>query len=220
MHSLSLTADGKEELVCASDLSGSEEDNLDFCLIRRFLTDCSINFNAMRSTMATLWRPGKGVCIKEIGPQLCSFQFFQVVDPNRVLDEGPWSFNKHLLVLHHLQRGKTPTNLISHVWPFRCSCPWLRPAARQASQVAGERWLRDSSGVGILISLVPCFLPPSPNMIAQPFCNAILCALMMLTTVRFPMNFPHGPHGQPMQTDVGPFSYDVGPTKDASQDSV
>lgn len=37
-----------------------------FCLVGRFLTDKVINFTAMKNTMASLWRPRKGVCIKDL----------------------------------------------------------------------------------------------------------------------------------------------------------
>ena len=47
-----------------------------------------------------------GVTIKEIKPQLYLFQFFHIVDLQRVLDTGLWSFNGHLLILHLLQPGE------------------------------------------------------------------------------------------------------------------
>lgn len=46
------------------------------CLVGRFLTDQPINFNSMKSRMASIWRPGKGVFIKEIGHGRTSSNYF------------------------------------------------------------------------------------------------------------------------------------------------
>lgn len=40
-----------------------------FCLVGRFLKDKVINLSAMKNTMASLWRPRKGVCIKDLSPR-------------------------------------------------------------------------------------------------------------------------------------------------------
>ncbi|KDP46964.1 hypothetical protein JCGZ_07981 [Jatropha curcas] len=39
----------------------------DFCMVGRFLTGRNINFPAMRNTMATLRRPGRVICIEDLG---------------------------------------------------------------------------------------------------------------------------------------------------------
>ncbi|KAJ9152984.1 hypothetical protein P3X46_026481 [Hevea brasiliensis] len=83
----------------------------EFYLIEKFLTDRQINLGAMRETLSNLWRPGKGVCIEEIGPQLFLFQFFHQVDLNRVIEGGPWSFNNHLVITHHLKPGEIPAQI-------------------------------------------------------------------------------------------------------------
>lgn len=56
--------------------------------------------------MASIWRPGKGICIKKIGSQMYLFQFFHSVDLRRVLDSGPWTFDNHLLILYQLAPGE------------------------------------------------------------------------------------------------------------------
>ena len=48
----------------------------------RFLTNKVINFAVIKSTMASLWRPGKGVSIKDLSPTLFLFQFFHEIDVN------------------------------------------------------------------------------------------------------------------------------------------
>ncbi|KAH9708700.1 reverse transcriptase domain-containing protein [Citrus sinensis] len=79
-----------------------------YCLVGRFLTDKVINFPAMKTTMASLWRPGKGVCIKDLSPTLFLFQFFHKIDINRVIDSGPWTFDQHILIVQRLGAEDQP----------------------------------------------------------------------------------------------------------------
>ncbi|KAF2301021.1 hypothetical protein GH714_019335 [Hevea brasiliensis] len=74
--------DKDEDEVLVSDFleEQAQQENLDYYLIGRFLTERTINFNVMRNIFANLWCPGSGVCIKEVGPKLFSFQFFHPVD--------------------------------------------------------------------------------------------------------------------------------------------
>ena len=45
----------------------SEGTNMRYALIGRFLTDKLINFVAMKNTMASIWEPGKGIAVMEVG---------------------------------------------------------------------------------------------------------------------------------------------------------
>ncbi|KAH9665322.1 CCHC-type domain-containing protein [Citrus sinensis] len=91
--------------------SGQGKLDLRFCLVGRFLTDKVINFVAMKNTMASLWRPGKGVCIKDLSPTLFLFQFFHEIDVNRVLETGPWTFDQHILLVKRLEEDEQPQNI-------------------------------------------------------------------------------------------------------------
>ncbi|KAH9779367.1 reverse transcriptase domain-containing protein [Citrus sinensis] len=100
------------------EVAGEEdEDNgrvkIDFryCLVGRFLTDKVINFVAMKNTMAALWRPGKGVCIKGLSHTLFLFQFFHEIDVRRILDSGSWTFDQHILLVHRLGADEQPQNI-------------------------------------------------------------------------------------------------------------
>ena len=86
LENLSLSVDEEEELVLDTGEDGSTTQSFDLCLIGRFLNDRMINFNAMKHRLASVWRPGKGICIKEINKQLFLFQFFHIVDLKRVLE--------------------------------------------------------------------------------------------------------------------------------------
>ena len=77
----------------------------------RFLTDRAINFVAMKNTLASLWRPVKGVHIKDLSPSLFLFQFFHELDVERVIKGGPWTFNQHLLIMSRLKIGDNPIQM-------------------------------------------------------------------------------------------------------------
>ena len=58
MESLSLSVDEDDELQIESMDVESPDEFSEFRLIGRFLTDKTMNFNAMRHRMAGLWCPG------------------------------------------------------------------------------------------------------------------------------------------------------------------
>lgn len=65
----------------------------------------------MKNTMASLWRPGRGVCIKELSHTLFLFQFFHEIDIRRVLESSPWTFDQHILIVRRLREDEQPHNV-------------------------------------------------------------------------------------------------------------
>lgn len=76
-----------------------------YVLIGKFLTEKSINFNAMQNVMATLWRPKEGMEVHDLVGFRYSFVLYHKMDVQKVIEGGPWSFEQAMLVLHEL----TPT---------------------------------------------------------------------------------------------------------------
>ena len=113
---LSLHEEEEEELAIVGRQTTPK--GLELSLVGRFLTDKTINFPAMKHNMAKVWRLGMGIAITEAKHGLFLFKFFHQVDLQRVLDIGPWSFDGHLLFLHHLQPGEDPTSVPLHHTPF------------------------------------------------------------------------------------------------------
>ena len=100
-----------------TDLDVQTED-FRWCLVGRILIDKVVNFRAMKNTLASLWKPVKGVCIKELeltdvpeAPRYL-FQFFHKVNMNRVVDSGPWSFDNHTLLVHRLKENEQPGQVL------------------------------------------------------------------------------------------------------------
>lgn len=76
MNNITLEDEENEGLafeVTTEDLNVDQEINPHLCLVGRFLVDGVVDFPAMKQTMAALWRPGKGVFIKEIDVNLYLF---------------------------------------------------------------------------------------------------------------------------------------------------
>ncbi|MBA0572197.1 hypothetical protein Golob_002555, partial [Gossypium lobatum] len=60
----------------------------------------------MRSMVANLRHPVKGVQISYLGEKKFLFKFFHKMDLERVLKGSPWTFNNHLLMMHCLELGE------------------------------------------------------------------------------------------------------------------
>ncbi|XP_074329726.1 uncharacterized protein LOC141667192 [Apium graveolens] len=95
-----------------------ESDNIDtrWSLVGRLLVDIPVDFNAMQNTLAGLWKPGKGLYVKELGTNLYLFQFNHELDIKRVMEGSPWTFNRALLVFERLKAGVNPTEIeLNHI---------------------------------------------------------------------------------------------------------
>jgi 14-3-3 protein epsilon len=68
----------------------------------------------MKVTMADVWRPVKGVKIKEATTCLFLFQFAHSLDMEAVLQGGPWSFNNQILILERVRLGVQIENIPLH----------------------------------------------------------------------------------------------------------
>lgn len=72
--------------------------DLRWCLVGKFLTESTIDFQAMQHKMASLWRPGRGMYVKQLEPDRFLFQFYHELDIKRVIEGSPWTFGRFHLV--------------------------------------------------------------------------------------------------------------------------
>lgn len=89
------------------------------CVVARFITEGIVDFPAMQQTMAALWKPGRGVYMKELETNLYLFQFYHEVDVKRVMEGCPWSLNRKALVMSRLKEGQNPRSVdlnIMELW--------------------------------------------------------------------------------------------------------
>lgn len=58
--------------------------------------------------MTTTWKPGKGVMVRDLGNNRFLFLFYHERDISRVVNDGPWTFDKNLVLLRRLTEGEDP----------------------------------------------------------------------------------------------------------------
>lgn len=88
------------------------EIDVKWCIVGRFLTDSPIDFQAMQHKMASLWKLGRGLYVKEIESNKYIFQFYHEVDIKRVIEGSPWTFGRFHLVFVRLKEGENPRRVV------------------------------------------------------------------------------------------------------------
>ncbi|GAU19166.1 hypothetical protein TSUD_89310 [Trifolium subterraneum] len=101
----SLNLDEEEELNFEVGEDTDEQHDLNLCLVGRFVHDRPIGFNSMKACLADVWRPVKGMTVKEATQGLYLFKFFHPLDVEEVLKAGPWTFDNFTLIIDRLKIG-------------------------------------------------------------------------------------------------------------------
>lgn len=99
-------------ITYAENEEGLGEIDTKFCPVGRFLTESTINFQAMQHKMASLWRPGKGMYVKQLEANRFNFQFYHELDITRVCKGSPWSFGRFHLVFERMKEGDNPRTMM------------------------------------------------------------------------------------------------------------
>uniref|UniRef100_A0A803QSS3 Reverse transcriptase n=1 Tax=Cannabis sativa TaxID=3483 RepID=A0A803QSS3_CANSA len=96
------------------------------CLVGGFITAGAVDFLSMQQTPVALWKPGKGVYIKELDANRFLFQFFHKIDIKRVIEGSPWYFNRKALIISRMKNKSNPrciTLVGNYMGAFVESCP-------------------------------------------------------------------------------------------------
>ncbi|KAM6543328.1 hypothetical protein CsatB_007775 [Cannabis sativa] len=101
----------EEGLLFEAGEDGLAEIDDRWLLVGRFLTNRSIDFQAMQNKIATLWQPGRGLYVKELDPNLFLFQFYHEVDIERVIEGSPWTFDRAPLIMERVSHGVNPRTI-------------------------------------------------------------------------------------------------------------
>jgi hypothetical protein len=81
-------------------------------LAASFLTLRVINMESVLRALKPLWCTGLGLKARDMGHNKAMFVFPNEADAERVLINGPWSFDKHLIIL----------SMIDDIIPFSQAC--------------------------------------------------------------------------------------------------
>ncbi|CAN0880223.1 hypothetical protein LINGRAHAP2_LOCUS13542 [Linum grandiflorum] len=117
LRTMALLADDGE-IAIPEDLADVLTDDLKLYAVGTFVMDKNINFSAMHTQMANLWRPREGVTITDKGEGLILFCFYHPLDKDLVLEGGPWTFDQNLLALCSLTPGDDFTQVSLHEVDF------------------------------------------------------------------------------------------------------
>ncbi|KAK3192989.1 hypothetical protein Dsin_024299 [Dipteronia sinensis] len=90
----------KARPVCVLDtkLKDRGEKRLALCLVGKILTTKLVNRNVFVNVMNRIWRVDGGVEIEPIKGNIFAFFFKNAEDRQRVLNGGPWSFDRAIIV--------------------------------------------------------------------------------------------------------------------------
>ncbi|KAL8495810.1 hypothetical protein ACS0TY_019786 [Phlomoides rotata] len=67
MDNLGLSVEEDDELIIGDEGVDVGGGDVNLCLVGRFLTDQNLNFNLTQSRLANIWKPKRGVMIKDFG---------------------------------------------------------------------------------------------------------------------------------------------------------
>ena len=148
LENMRLTTE-EEEVITISDEGRKEEiESCALSLVGKFLTCKPFNKRAAQNTLRWAWSLEEGVQIIEVGSNLFQFKFSREFDLDRVLNEGPWSFDNQVLMLRRWQPGMTAANV-----KFDSVALWIQiwgaPFDMSSSKVAAEIGSRLGEVVGV-----------------------------------------------------------------------
>lgn len=105
-----LQIEDENEQGLAFDETVANEDDFDarWCLVGKILYEWSTDYESFRNVMASLWRPVKGIFVKELETNKYLFKFFHELDIKRVLEGSPWTFNRTPIILERMRFGGKP----------------------------------------------------------------------------------------------------------------
>ncbi|XP_058776541.1 uncharacterized protein LOC131650847 [Vicia villosa] len=111
----------EEEGVTIEAEEGGEDEIFQRTLAGKLWTDNSFNSRAFTSTMISAWRLKNPVEVQELNKNLFLFRFASKRDLEGVLRNGPWSFDRNILVLARVSGDEQPSDLNMHFGTF-----WVR----------------------------------------------------------------------------------------------
>ncbi|TXG54013.1 hypothetical protein EZV62_019269 [Acer yangbiense] len=94
------------------------EQSLSLSLIGKAITNKVINREAFKSTISTIWQTKNEVTMELMGINIFKFRFQNYWDRKRILEGGPWLFDKQLLVLREASGSEKVTDLQFRYVPF------------------------------------------------------------------------------------------------------
>lgn len=132
LENMRLTSEEEEVIQISYEGRREEINRCTQSLVGKFLTCKPYNKRAALNTLRKAWGSEDGSQIVEVGPNMFQFKFAAKFELERVLREGPWTFDNQVLMLCRWEVGMTTRNIkfetVSmwvQIWgsPFDMVCP-------------------------------------------------------------------------------------------------
>ncbi|KAJ8420259.1 hypothetical protein Cgig2_008581 [Carnegiea gigantea] len=117
-QNLKLIADEEQVIVVEEDDNATTDELISLCLLGRLHASNSFNPRAMKSVLRNVWKPTKGLVIRDLDSNLFTFQFFSAADRDFVLNEGPWAFDGCILLLKQMTGLEVPSKAEFRLAPY------------------------------------------------------------------------------------------------------
>ncbi|XP_050282322.1 uncharacterized protein LOC126723089 isoform X8 [Quercus robur] len=103
-----LTAEEDEVIMVRSEHREKTLEEWSLSLLGRFHTTELINFRAAENHLRSAWKiEGNDLKITDVGDGLLRFKFSMESQLKWVINNGPWSFDNHILLLRRWEKGMT-----------------------------------------------------------------------------------------------------------------
>ena len=107
LQKISLTEEEEGVIAVRGDHRKQVLDECSLSFMGRFLSEKPLNLRAAKNTLGSVWKFGSDLKIVEVEDGLLQFKFSLDSQLKWVLDNGPWCFDDHLLVLRRWEKGMT-----------------------------------------------------------------------------------------------------------------
>ncbi|XP_065636818.1 UPF0481 protein At3g47200-like [Quercus suber] len=121
----------------------------EFSLVARFLTSRALSIDAVARTFTSIWKTRNGFQIRNLGDHKLLFIFDNGSDAERVLQNEPWSFDKHLIVFQRYNKDTTLEN-----YSLNEAALWVQVHNIPLGYMDKETAEEICSTVGLITSLV------------------------------------------------------------------
>ncbi|XP_050232990.1 uncharacterized protein LOC126681492 [Mercurialis annua] len=95
---LRLTEDEQETITLEDVINDNAKEKAELSLVGKLLTQKPYNLIHMKNALISAWKLAIGFTIRDIGDDLFICEFFSKLDKNRILHDGPWNFDKQLIL--------------------------------------------------------------------------------------------------------------------------
>ncbi|XP_075653905.1 uncharacterized protein At4g02000-like [Castanea sativa] len=108
---ISLTAEEKADIVVKQSHREKTLEECSLSLLGQLLTDKPYNQKAAKNLFRSVWKLGNDLKIIGVGNGVYQFRFKLESQLRWVVENGPWSFNNHLLVALRWEKGMSAQNI-------------------------------------------------------------------------------------------------------------